>query len=162
MKYAFIKKHKAIHSIQLMCKVFTVSSGGYYAWVKRPESPRSQSNQQLDTKIQVVFKQHKERYGSPRITDELHDQGETCSENRVAKRMKALGIKAHAGKKFKVTTDSNHGKPISPNLLDQDFTAEKPNQKWVSDITYVWTDEGWLYLATVMDLYSRTIGQVGR
>jgi len=87
----------------------------------------------------------------------LHDEGIECSENRVARRMRRLGLKAIQAKRFKVTTDSNHSKPIAPDLLEQDFCAAGPNQKWTSDISYVWTDEGWLYLAVVMDLYSRAI-----
>ena len=93
----------------------------------------------------------------PGFTDALHDEGTACSENRVARRMRALGLKAIQAKKFKVTTDSNHAKPVAPDLIEQDFTATAPNQKWSSDITYVWTDQGWLYLAVVMDLHSRAI-----
>lgn len=111
----------------------------------------------LDEKIQFTFDLHKGRYGSPRITDELRAKGETCGRHRVARRMKALGMKAVAAKKFKVTTDADHGHPSAPNLLAQDFTADQPNQKWASDLTYIWTDEGWLYLTTVMDLFSRSI-----
>jgi putative transposase len=88
---------------------------------------------------------------------DLHDEGFECSENRVARRMRVLGLRAIQAKKFKVTTDSNHSRPVAPNLIEQDFSAAAPNQKCVSDITYVWTDEGWLYLAVVMDLYSRAI-----
>ena len=87
----------------------------------------------------------------------MHDDGIGCSENRVARRMRALGLRAIQAKKFKVTTDSNHSNPVAPDLIEQDFSAAVPNQKWTSDITYVWTDEGWLYLAVVMDLYSRAI-----
>ena len=103
------------------------------------------------------FARHRQRYGAPRITDDLHDEGIECSENRVARRMRALGLKAIQAKKFKVTTDSNHSKPVAPDLIEQDFSAQAPNEKWVSDISYIWTDEGWLYLAVIMDLYSRAI-----
>ncbi len=91
------------------------------------------------------------------MTDELHDDGIECSENRVARRMQALGLRAIQAKKFKITTDSNHSKPVAPDLIEQDFSAAAPNEKWVSDISFVWTDEGWLYLAVVMDLHSRVI-----
>ena len=104
-----------------------------------------------------MYSEHKQRYGAPRIADELKDRGIHCSENRVARRMQKLGIKAVQAKKFKRTTDSDHDKPVAPDLINQDFTAMAANQKWVSDITYLWTDEGWLYLTVVMDLYSRAI-----
>ena len=104
-----------------------------------------------------ICARHKQRYGVPRITTDLHDEGVKCSENRVARRMRVLGLRAIQAQKFKVTTDSNHTKPVAPDLLEQDFFATAPNQKWDSDITYVWTGEGWLYLAVVMDLYSRAI-----
>jgi transposase InsO family protein len=111
----------------------------------------------LDSRIREIFAEHRQCYGAPRITDALHDDGIECSENRVARRLRALGLKAIQAKKFKVTTDSNHSKPVAPDLIEQDFYAAAPNQKWTSDISYVWTDEGWLYLAVVMDLYSRAI-----
>jgi len=140
-----------------MCRVFNVSSQGYYSWLKRPLSKQAQSNQQLDTKIKETFEQHKKRYGAPRITKELNALGVPVSQNRVAKRMQLLQLKAKQARKFKVTTDSRHNKPVAPNLLNQDFMAKQPNKKWVGDITYVWTQSGWLYLATIMDLYSRKI-----
>jgi len=112
-----------------MCRVFCVSRAGYYAWLKRPVSPRDLANQELDNKIKDIFDKHKSRYGSPRITEELQARGETASQNRIANRMKAMSLKAKQAKKFKVTTDSNHKKPVAPNLLEQDFNALKPNQK---------------------------------
>ena len=140
-----------------MCQVLNVSSSGYYNWRGRPESARALSNSALDSEIHQVYGEHKQRYGVPRITEELKDRGFSCSENRVARRMTKLGLKGIQAKKFKRTTDSNHDKPVAPDLIEQDFTAASPNQKWVSDLTYVWTDEGWLYLAVIMDLYSRAI-----
>ena len=140
-----------------MCSVLSVSRSGYYDWTGRCPSERVQSNRALDRRIGELFACHRQRYGVPRITDALHDEGIECSENRVARRMRALGLKAIQAKKFKVTTDSNHSKPVAPDLIEQDFSAAAPNQKWTSDITYIWTDEGWLYLAVVMDLYSRAI-----
>src|SRR5207237_1187513 len=110
-----------------------------------------------DKKIIHIFKSHHSRYGSPRITNELHSNGEICSKNRVARRMKYLEIRAKAKKKFKVTTDSKHNLPVAPNLLNRDFYASGPNQKWCGDISYIWTDEGWMYLAVVIDLYSRAV-----
>lgn len=137
--------------------MFSVERSGYYAWVNRKSSKQNISNETLDKKIITIFDKHNSRYGSPRITDELHDQGEKCSKNRVFRRMKYLGLRAKAKKKFKVTTDSKHNLPVAANLLNRDFSTTAPNQKWVSDITYIWTDEGWLYLATVIDLYSRAV-----
>jgi putative transposase len=137
--------------------MFSIERSGYYAWLKRKPGKRQQSNEKLDKKILQTFESHKGRYGAPRITDELRDQNEQCSKHRVARRMKHLGLRAKAKKKFKVTTDSTHHLPVADNLLARDFSATAPNQKWVGDISYVWTDEGWLYLAVVIDLYSRAV-----
>lgn len=137
--------------------MFSIERSGYYAWCKRKPSKRQQSNEALDKKIIPIFNAHKNRYGAPRITDELNESGEICSKNRVARRLKHLGLKAKGKKKFKVTTDSAHNLPVAPNLLDRDFTAQAPNLKWCGDISYVWTDEGWMYLAVVIDLYSRAV-----
>ncbi len=157
MRYRFIDAHKKVWPITLMCAVLKVSRSGYYEWCDRPPSDRDRANAVLDNEIQAVFEEHRERYGSPRITDELNDRGIACSKNRVARRMQTRGFRAVQRRKFKVTTDSSHDKPVAEDLIEQDFAASEPNEKWVSDITYVWTDEGWLYLATVMDLYSRAI-----
>lgn len=137
--------------------MFSIERSGYYAWLKRKPGKRAISNKELDSKITAIFNIHKNRYGAKRITDELHDNGERCGKNRVARRMKHLGLRAKAKKKFKATTDSKHNLPVAPNLLDRDFTATAPNQKWVGDISYVWTEEGWMYLAVVIDLYSRAV-----
>ena len=157
MRYRFIDEHKKAWPVNLMCGVLSVSRSGYYDWTGRGPSRREQSNREMDRRIGEIFAHHRQRYGVPRITEALHDEGIDCSENRVARRMQALGLKAIQAKKFKVTTDSNHSKPVAPDLIEQDFSAEAPNQKWTSDISTVWTDEGWLYLAVVMDLYSRAI-----
>jgi len=157
MRYRFIDAHKKAWPVNLMCDVLEVSRSGFYHWTKRGPSLRARSNRKLDRRIGEIFGHHRQCYGVPRITDELHDEGIECSENRVARRMRVLGLRAIQAKKFKVTTDSNHSKPVAPDLLEQDFGAQAPNEKWVSDITYCWTDEGWLYLAVVMDLYSRAI-----
>lgn len=137
--------------------MLSIERSGYYAWLKRKPSQRSIANKGLDKKITAAFDRHKKRYGAPRITDELQGEGEACSQNRVYRRMKKLGLRAKGKKKFKITTDSKHNLPVAENLLNRDFTTTAPNQKWVSDITYIWTDEGWLYLATVIDLYSRAV-----
>jgi transposase InsO family protein len=140
-----------------MCHVLAVSRSGFYDWHSRPLSLTARANRVLDRNIRSVFAEHKQRYGSPRIADELNDRGIACSENRVARRMQVIDLKAIQAKKFKRTTDSGHDKPVAPDLIEQDFSATRMNQKWVSDITYIWTDEGWMYLAAVMDLYSRAI-----
>lgn len=137
--------------------MLSIERSGYYAWLKRKPGKRVLSNDELDKKIVAIFKKHHGRYGAKRITDELHDDGETCSKNRVARRMKHLCLCAKARKKFKITTDSKHNLPVAPNQLNRDFTASAPNQKWCGDISYVWTDEGWMYLAVVIDLYSRAV-----
>jgi putative transposase len=137
--------------------MLSIERSGFYAWLKRKPRQRTKSNEALDKKILVIFNAHQGRYGAQRITDELRDEGECCSKNRVARRMKHLGLRAKAKKKFKMTTDSNHHLPVAPNLLNRDFNATAPNQKWVGDISYIWTDEGWLYLAVIIDLYSRAI-----
>ncbi len=140
-----------------MCGVLGVSRSGYYEWAARDLSQGVRSNIGLDRRIREIFAGHRQRYGAPRIADALHDEGSTCSENRIARRMRILGLHAIQTKKYTVTTDSTHSKPVTSDWLEQDFHAAAPNQKWTSDITSVWTDEGWLYLAVVMDLYSRAI-----
>lgn len=157
MRYRFIDAQKKAWPVSLMCDVLRVSRSGYYDWTGRSLSQGAQANRKLDQRIRAIFAHHRQRYGVPRVTEVLHDEGSKCSTNRVARRMQALGLKAIQAKKFKVTTDSTHAKPVAPDLIEQDFRAAAPNQKWVSDISYVWTDEGWLYLAVVMDLYSRAI-----
>ena len=157
MRYRFIDAQKKVWPVILMCGVLGVSRSGYYNWTVRGQSRRVHLNNALDRRIRAIFVEHRQRYGAPRIAKTLHEEGLKCSENRIARRMCALGLKAIQAKKFKVTTDSTHSNPVALDLLKQDFRAEAPNQKWTSDITYVWTDEGWLYLAVVMDLYSRAI-----
>jgi len=140
-----------------MCRIFAVSRSGYYSWGKHLVGKRVLANQKVDLKIKSLFLENKKRYGAPRIVRELHKQGETCSKNRVARRMKHMGLVAVAAKKYKVTTDSEHSLPIYANVLSRDFTTTAINQKWVGDITYISTNEGWLYLAVIIDLYSRAV-----
>ena len=137
--------------------MLSIERSGYYAWLKKPPGKRQLANQKLDEKIIALFHLHQGRLGSPRLTKELQEGGEICSKNRVAKRMKQLNLHAKLKKKFKVTTDSKHHLPVAPNLLNRDFTALAPNQKWCGDISYIWTAEGWMYLAVVIDLYSRAV-----
>ncbi len=142
-----------------MCNVLEVSRSGYYSWQSRPESKQSRKRKKLLHNIREIHsKKHKDSYGSPRIHRELKKQGEFCNEKTVAKIMNEAGIQAKTVKKFKVTTDSNHSHPVAENVLNREFNqATAPNQIWVSDITYIWTFEGWMYLACVVDLYSRKV-----
>jgi len=157
VKYAWMKSQEGTFPVKAMCRVLKVRRSGYYAW-KRPKSGQRQARSLcLDDAIRRIFEAHKGRYGSPRVAKDLKDEGWCVGRPRVAKRMRSLGLRARAARKFKATTQSKHNLPVAPNRLEQDFTASAPNQKWVSDITYLWTSEGWLYLAVVMDLYSRTV-----
>ena len=135
-----------------------MSRSGYYAWKKRSKSQRRLDNEKLLIEIRRVFWDNDQDYGSPRIWDELNNkQGIRCSENRVAKVMREAGIIAIQRRKFRLTTNSKHDYPVWPNLLNRNFVVDRPNAIWVSDITYIWTLEGWLYLAAVLDLFSRWV-----
>jgi transposase InsO family protein len=158
VKYQFIAAHRAEFEITVMCRVLAVSRSGYYAWLKRPTSSRKMADQELSQQIKEIHHHSRQTYGSPRIQAELAENGVNCGHNRVARLMRDEELWAKQKRKFKVTTtDSAHNYPVAPNLLNQDFTASRPNEKWLVDITYIPTAEGWLYLAVVMDLYSRRI-----
>jgi putative transposase len=141
-----------------MCETLGVSSQGYYVWQTRPDSPQQLRREALLVEIRAVYAETKQRYGSPRIHAELR-QGRSiaCCVNTVAKLMRDDGIHAKSARKFRNTTDSNHSLPVAENLLDRQFEAQNPNERWVADITYISTREGWLYLAAVEDLYSRMV-----
>jgi transposase InsO family protein len=143
--------------VNAMCRVLQVVRSGYYAWKRPKQGERKAKTPRLDEAIRRVFEAHQGRYGAPRVARELGEEGWPISRAWVAKRMRALGLKARAAKKYKATTQSKHGLPVAPNRLAQDFTACAPNRKWVADLTYLWTGEGWLYLAVVLDLYSRAV-----
>lgn len=157
MRYPFIEDYCGQFSIAALCRVMQVSRSGYYAWLKRPESNRSRENRQLVEQIRDIHQQSRHTYGSPRIHAELQTMGVVCSENRIARLMQQHGIAVIRKRKFTRTTDSNHHLPIAPNLLDQQFEVSSPNAVWTTDITYIWTQEGWLYLAIVLDLFSRRV-----
>jgi putative transposase len=140
-----------------MCRILDVSTSGYYAWRKRPVSEREMADQKLVIKIKEVHTQSDRRYGVPRVYKALRAQGYRCNHKRVERLMQLNDIRAKHSKRYKLTTQSKHSHPVAPNLLDRNFEAERPNEKWVSDITYILTAEGWLYLAGIMDLYSRKI-----
>ena len=153
----FIQEHKSEFRVWLMCRVLLVSRSGYYAWLRRPMSARAKANEQLVSAIRQVHEQSRRTYGSPRITDELKDTGILCSRHRVARLMRRHDIRPVTVRKFRVTTDSKHQHPVAPNRLNRQFAVKRPNRVWLSDITYIWTLEGWLYLAAVMDGCSRKI-----
>lgn len=157
MRFSFIHQHRQRWPVMLMCRLLAVSRSGYYAWIKQPESSQTLRRRRLTKMIQIVHAESDRTYGSPRVHRELRAQGQPCSENFVAKLMRVAGIAAKTKRKFKVTTDSGHHLPVADNLLKRNFQVDRPNQVWVSDITYIPTREGWLYLATVEDLYSRRI-----
>ena len=141
----------------MMCRVLRVSRSGYYAWAGRSESHRAGADRELVMKIRTCHIESRGTYGSPRMCDELRRRGERCGENRVARLMRAHGIVGLPKRRWRSTTDSEHGQPVAPNILNRQFAAEAPNRAWVSDLTCVWTREGWMYVATVMDLYSRRV-----
>ena len=157
MKYEFIKNHTQEFSIERMSKVLDVSRSGYYKFIHAALSARSKENDALLEKIKAIYKESRGTYGSPRIHAELRWQGATYSRKRVARLMKKAGIEAKMKKRFKRTTKINPKAKFAPNLLKQDFTAYAPNQRWVADFTYVATGEGWLYVAIVLDLFSRKV-----
>jgi putative transposase len=158
MKYRAIRDNACRYSIRLMCRALQASSAGYYAWRDRPESERVRANRLLLLEIRAIHQASRQTYGSPSIWDALHNKRGRCvGENRVARLMRMHGIRAKTAKKWKATTDSGHRLPVSANTLDRRFTVNEPNRVWAGDITYVWTQEGWLYLAVVLDLYSRQV-----
>ena len=157
MTYHFIDQHKDQWPVRLLCETLEVSPAGYYAWRQRPASSHQQRRDVLIVEIRAIHAEVKERYGSPRIHAELADRGVPCCVNTVAKLMHDNDIRAKTVRKFRHTTDSNHPLPVADNVLDRQFDASGPNEKWVADITYIPTREGWLYLAVVEDLYSRMV-----
>ena len=157
MRYDFIEAHRGRWPVRLMCRVLRVSAGGYYDWRGRPQSKRAARHDALVVAIRAIHGEVKARYGSPRMHAELVARGEACCVNTVARLMRRERIAAKARRKFRVTTDSNHGRPVAENLLDRRFEPGAANRAWAADITYVATGEGWLYLAAVEDLHSRRI-----
>jgi len=157
VRYTFIHDHRDAYSVTRLCGVMKVSCRGFYDWVKRPNSKRTRENQQLLEGIRAIFGENKQVYGAPRIHKELVDKGFSCSLNRVARLMRAADIVPKTVRKFRITTDSRQSKKPAGNLLDRNFATKRCNEKWVADVTYIPTREGWLFLAAVMDLFSRRI-----
>jgi putative transposase len=155
--FSFIEQHKDVWPVTVMCDALGVCPQGFYAWRQRPTSAQQHRRDALLVHIRAAHAEVKQRYGSPRITKELQANGIDCCVNTVAKLMRDNDIRAKTVRKFRHTTDSNHPLPVADNVLDRQFDASGPNEKWVADITYIPTREGWLYLAAVEDLYSRMV-----
>jgi putative transposase len=157
MRFQFIRDYQDKLPVGRMCEVLKVSRSGYYAWRTRPPSKREMANQELLEQIKTAHSESDQTYGSPRIYHALLKLGWKCSKNRVARLMRRNDIQAKQKRRFKTTTKRNKAHPVAPNLLKRDFSTEQPNEKWLADITYIPTQEGWLYLAAVLDLYTRRI-----
>jgi putative transposase len=157
MSYQFIAQHRHAYPITVMCRVLEVSVSGYYAWCKRPPSQHSREDARLAEQVKIAFQANREVYGSPRVHAELQAEGISCGRKRVARLMREQGLTARKVRHRTITTHSDPGACVAPNLLGRDFHADEPDTKWVADTTYIWTAEGWLYLAVVLDLFSRMV-----
>ena len=157
MTFAWIEERKSEWPVTTLCRVLEVSRAGFYAWRSREPSKTESRREELTERVKEIHTQVKARYGSPRMHAELVACGHECCENTVARVMREAGIAAKTRRKFRQTTDSNHPHPVADNVLDREFDPEEPNASWVADVTYIPTREGWLYLAVVMDLFSRMV-----
>jgi len=158
VRFAFIHQRREEFPVRVMCDMLEVSASGYYAWVDRPPSARHERRAELVERIKDVHQQSRLTYGSPRVTAELKADGVEICRNTVARYMREERLGVTPKKPFVPrTTDPDHPHPIAANVLDRDFTASAPDQKWACDLTYIWTDEGWLYLSVVIDLFSRRV-----
>ena len=157
MRYRCIDRRRSHYPVRMMCRLLKVSRSGYYAWRIRPESQRAKTDRELTRVIRRLHAASGGAYGSPKIRDELRDEGYHCGRHKVARLMRKAGLKGCPKRRFRISTLRDPSHPVADNLLAQDFTAEAPNQRWASDITYISTQLGWLFIAVVMDLYSRRI-----
>jgi putative transposase len=157
MKYDFIYENRESFGIETMCRIFEVSQSGYYSHLSRGKSLREERNEKHCHEIRALFEKHKGRIGSPRMARLLKQKNYTVGENQVADLMREMGLRAKGKRKYRHTTDSKHNLPVAPNRLDQNFSVKAPNDTWVTDITYIPTREGWLYLCIFVDLFSRAI-----
>lgn len=157
MKYAWIERQRGSYSVRLLCNALKVTEQGYYQWLKAPESRRDNRREVLKLRVRSEYQRQRQRYGSPRIHRELAAQGVQCSERLVADIMRQEGLRARGARKFRATTNSAHKLPVAANVVARAFTVEAPNDVWAGDITYLWTREGWLYLAVFLDLFSRRV-----
>ena len=152
-----IKQQSAFHSVHRLCRAFGLSSVSYYRWLKYPVGKRKREDRELSEDIKRIFKKSRSTYGSPRLQRELREEGKRHGRKRIRRLMREMNLRPKAARRFKVTTDSRHNKPVAPNILGQRYIPSAANTAWAADITHLRTDEGWLYLATVIDLYSRRI-----
>jgi putative transposase len=158
VRYPFVKEQQqGRFSLHGLCRTMKVSRAGYYAWLNREPCRRDWEEAELLVHIQTSHKESKETYGSPRVYQDLKATGIRCGRHRVARIMQKHAIRAAIKSRYIMTTDSKHDLPVAQNLLEQKFEAEKPNARWAADITYIWTREGWLYLAVILDLFSRRV-----
>jgi transposase InsO family protein len=157
LKFAFISEEKVAFPVAALCRLLLVSPSGYYASVGRPPSLHALRDEELAERVSAAHLASKGRYGSPRVHAELKAAGEDVGRKRVARLMREKHLAARTRRRFRTTTDSKHSFPIAPNLLERDFTASAPDQAWVTDITFLWTTQGWLYLAVILDLFSRRV-----
>jgi len=157
VRFQFIDGHRDAFAVVLMCEALTVAPSGYYAWRSRPPSRREMANRALKATIKKVLDDSDQTYGSPRIYQVMRKMGLLCSQNRVARLMRAEGLRAKQVRRFRSTTQRNHSHRVAANVLQRDFAVERPNQKWLADITYIPTLEGWLYLAAILDLFGRRV-----
>lgn len=157
MKYAWIHAHRDSYPVKIMCKVLEVSTSGYYDSLKPTQSPRQQRREQIAAAAEAAYRDSHCIYGYRKVHDDLQEQKVECCRETVRRVLREKGLVSRAKRKFVVTTDSRHAQPVAANVLDRDFQAEAPDRKWTSDITYIATRQGWLYLAVIMDLFSRKI-----
>ena len=157
MRYKFIDVERVNYPVRVLCRVLLVARSGYYAWARRAPSSHANADERLLVKIRAIHAESRGTYGSPRIHRTLRTPQEPVSKNRVARLMRVNGVRSKHRRKYRVTTNSNHRRPVAPNLLSREFSAAEPNRVWVGDITFIWTREGWLYLAVLIDLYSRIV-----
>ena len=157
MRFRLIDQAKNEFPVARLCKVLGVSQSGYFAWKDRPASRKQREDMTLLAHVRSAFSLLGGTYGSPRMTRDLQDDGFAVGRRRTARLMRENGLHARQRRRFKRTTDSRHSWPVAPNIIDQDFAAGRPDEKWGADISYVWTREGWLYLAVVIDLFARRV-----
>jgi len=157
VRFGFIQTEKATYPVRVLCRTLLVSASGFYAWCRRGLSLRAQQDAALKVEIRAAHAASGKRYGSPRIQADLKADDQHVGRKRVARLMREEGLEGQRKRRFRVTTDSRHSHPVAANQLDRNFTASAPNKIWVTDITYIWTREGWLYLAAILDLFSRRV-----
>lgn len=157
MKYAWIKKQSSYYSVAALCRFMNISRSRYYEWLNSPKTKREKESEELIEILKVLFKKGRGSYGTRRLKNKCVEQGLVVSRRRIGRLMTQAGLWCKSKKKFKATTDSKHNKPLAPNLLNRQFSVSQPDRYYTGDITYIYTEEGWLYLAVVIDLFSRKI-----